>query len=260
MALARTCPAPAADPAAEHRLRLHRPPSGPRPARAIRRAHRRAVRGSSAPRWTSSCRFGDPTKEPVERSAQPPRHRSRASELPQRSCGRSRVGSAGATVSRRSSSARAAIVCFPGSSRSAFPRVAMGFGEGRSLLLGQRNPSQREPRADHRARRSSPTRRPTAPTSPTRSDGAMARDLRAAARTRQRALHPLEQPQGRPRLRVRHRRQGRRPHRGRRRRHRRPLHHQRDRRGHGPERRPGRRQERDRLRGRDGPVVRDRLR
>ena len=113
-------------------------------------------------------------------------------------------------------SARAAIVCSL-ILAIGVPSVAMGFGEGRNLLLGKRNPSSNPARAQHRDRdhrQQHDLRHP-----PVQQEGRRRRrrDLRLPLQPGQRALHPRQQPQGRPRVRVRHRRQGSRPHRDRRR-------------------------------------------
>ena len=150
-------------------------------------------------------------------------------------------------------SGRAAVVCSL-ILAIGIPSVAVGFGEGRSLLRGKRNPSSNSNlalsteteiianSATYGTRQSNK-----------RTATAAARST-AAARTRQRALHPRREPQGRPRLRVRDRRPRDRPDRGRQHR-RRAVHHQRDRRRHRPERRQGRRQGGGRLRRRRRPTA-----
>ena len=100
-------------------------------------------------------------------------------------------------------SGRAAVVCSL-ILAIGVPSVAMGFGEGRSLLLGKRNPSSNaEPRAERRDRdhrRQLDLRHPPVQQARRRR---RRRDLRLPLQPGQRALHPREQPQGRPRLRVR---------------------------------------------------------
>ena len=121
------------------------------------------------------------------------------------------------------------------------PSVAAGFGEGRSLLLGKRNPSPNV-RADARRREIIASTSTYGTRQSNKKDGDGGGAIYGCRSSHgQRALHPRQQPQGRARVRVRDRRQGGRPHRDRGR-HRRAVHHQRDRRRHRPERRQGRRQ------------------
>ena len=111
-------------------------------------------------------------------------------------------------------SGRAAVICSL-ILAIGIPSVAMGFGEGRNLLLGKRNPSSNPPRAQHRDR--DHRQQLDLRHAPVQQEGRRRRrrDLRLPLEPRQRALHPRRQPQGRPRLRVRHRRHRGRPHRDR---------------------------------------------
>ena len=78
-------------------------------------------------------------------------------------------------------SGRAAVVCSL-ILAIGVPSVAMGFGEGRNLLLGKRNPSNNPASRSTPRPRSSPTPRRTAPASPTRRTATAAARSTAAAR------------------------------------------------------------------------------
>ena len=126
---------------------------------------------------------------------------------------------------------------------------AVAFGEGNSVRGGARNPSPTASRRTPRRRRSSPTSGPTARASPTSPTTAAARSTAAARRRRHgegqraRACAPATWPTAArssstptaTEVGADHR-PGRRG----------AVHHERDGRGHRPERRPGRRQERRR--------------
>ena len=140
----------------------------------------------------------------------------------------------------------------PSSSRSASPSVALGFGEGRSLLLGKRNPS-----ATPASRYSRPRSSPTTSTYGTRQSNKRDGDGGGAI------YGCRSNPGNEPCIRANNLKGGRafefatRRQRGRadrdRQHRRRAVHDQRDRRRHRPERRPGRRQGRGRLRRRRRP-------
>ena len=86
------------------------------------------------------------------------------------------------------------------------PSVAVGFGEGRSLLLGKRNPSPNASRALNSETEIIASNGSYGTRQSNKRDGDGGGAIYGCRSDRRlRAVHPLEQPQGRPRVRVRDR-------------------------------------------------------
>ena len=251
-----------------HRVRLRRPARARLAGRGLPgRAHRRADPDHPRRRSTSSVPVSvnpvSPSSPGRERPACTRRSvRNRRTKRRATLQRRNLIAELGVAVVMKSFrfSGRAAVICSLILALG-IPSVAMGFGEGRSLLLGKRNPSSNaEPRAEHRDR--DHRRHHDVRHAPVQQEGRRRRrrDLRLPLEPRQRALHPRQQPQGRPRLRVRHDRQGEAAASRSAATSRRAADDQRHGRRHRPQRRQGRRQGSGRLRRRHRPHVRGRHR